>query len=839
MAYLSEPSSSLSFTSSSHLSNGSITHNIPPFSVPETGANLEILSLTKLSSSLEQLIVDNSPVFSDADIVVEGVPVGVHRCILAVRSKFFDEVFKKGSGSSEKDAKPSYNMSELLPYGKIGLEAFQVFLSYFYTGKLKPSPMEVSTCVDNVCAHDACRPAINFAVELMYASSIFQIPELVPLFQRRLLNFVEKALVEDIIPILVVAFHCQCSQLVSQCVDRVARSDLDSICIEKELPYEVAESIRLLRRKSPSDAEDNEVVIDPLREKRIRRIHKALDSDDVELVKLLLTESDITLDDATALHYAAAYCDPKVVSEILGLRLADVNLRNSRGYTVLHIAVMRKEPSVIMSLLAKGAFASTLTLDGRSAVNICRRLTRPKDYHAKTEQGKETNKDRICIDVLEREMRRNPMAGDVSVTSHTLADDLHMRLLYLENRVALARLLFPSEAKLAIDIAHAETTSELANGNLRQVDLNETPIMQRKRLLARMESLMKTVEMGRRYFPHCSEVLDKFMEDDLPDLFYLETGPEEQKIERTRFRELKEDVQKAFNKDKAVFNRNEIQNTLPTLIKSHGVRRLKEGTHVAKAHLLVKNYLFADPLIPYTSILGGILACKVAYDLTQLISSSYSKTYPGLTKIQRVEWNNRGISTVHAVFISALSLYFVFGSNLFSDERAGLLVFRSSPLSTFGLGVSVGYFLSDLGMILWLYPSLGGIEYVIHHTLSGIAVAYSMLTGEAQLYTYMVLISEVTTPEINIRWYLDTAGMKRSTAYLINGVVIFLAWLIARVLLFGYMFYHVYLHYTQVIKMHAFGYMLVFGVPSVLAIMNLMWFGKIIKGVVKVLTKRR
>ncbi|KAK8524676.1 hypothetical protein V6N13_015687 [Hibiscus sabdariffa] len=272
-------------------------------------------------------------------------------------------------------------------------------------------------------------------------------------------------------------------------------------------------------------------------------------------------------------------------------------------------------------------------------------------------------------------------------------------------------------------------------------------------------------------------------------------------------------------------------------VPKHTVMAIK--SYHSQAQLLVKNYLFADPFIPYTSILGGILACKVAYDLTQLISSFYSKTYPGLTKIQRVEWNNRGISTVHAVFISALSLYFVFGANLFSDELAGLLVFRSSPLSTFGLGVSVGYFLSDLGMILWLYPSLGGIEYVIHHTLSGIAVAYSMFTGEAQLYTYMVLISEVTTPEINIRWYLDTAGMKRSTAYLINGVVIFLAWLIARVLLFGYMFYHVYLHYTQVIKMHAFGYMLVFGVPSVLAIMNLMWFGKIIKGVVKVLTKRQ
>ncbi|KAK8649536.1 hypothetical protein V6N13_130263 [Hibiscus sabdariffa] len=579
MANLSEPSSSLSFSSSSHISNGSITHNIniPSVSLPETGANLEVISLAKLSSSLEQLVSDNSPPFSDADVVVEGVPVGVHRCILAVRSKFFNELFRKGNGSFQKDGgkKPSYNMSEFLPYGKIELEAFQVFSSYLYTGKLKPFPMEVSTCVDTTCAHDACRPAINFAVELMYASSIFEMPEMVSLFQRRLLNFVDKALIEDIIPILVVAFHCQCSQLVSQCVDRVRRSDLDSISIENELLYEVVQSIRMLRCKSTTEGEDSEAVVDPTREKRIRRIHKALESDDVELVKLLLTESDITLDDAAALHYAAAYCDPKIVSEILALGLADVNQRNSRGYTVLHIAAMRREPSVIMSLLAKGASASELTLDGRSAFNICQRLTRPKDYHAKTEQGKETNKDRICIDVLEREMRRNPMAGDVSITSHTLADDMHMRLLYLENRVAFARLLFPSEAKLAMDIAHAERTSEFSglstkgsNGNLSPVDLNETPVMQKKRLLARMEALMKTVEMGRRYFPHCSEVLDKFMEDDLSDLFYLEHGSlEEQKLKRSRFRELKEDVQKAFNKDKAEFNRNGLTSSSTSSMK--------------------------------------------------------------------------------------------------------------------------------------------------------------------------------------------------------------------------------------------------------------------------------
>jgi len=82
---------------------------------------------------------------------------------------------------------------------------------------------------------------------------------------------------------------------------------------------------------------------------------------------------------------------------------------------------------------------------------------------------------------------------------------------------------------------------------------------------------MMTVEMGRRYFPSCSEVLDKFMEDDLPDLFFLEKGtPDEQRIKRTRFMELKEDVQKAFNKDKAVINRS-------VLSSSSSSSSLKDG----------------------------------------------------------------------------------------------------------------------------------------------------------------------------------------------------------------------------------------------------------------------
>ena len=155
----------------------------------------------------------------------------------------------------------------------------------------------------------------------------------------------------------------------------------------------------------------------------------------MELVKLLLQEGagQITLDDAHALHYAAAYCDPKITSELLELGSADVNLKNPRGYTVLHIAAMRREPATIVALLTKGADPSDLTFDDRTALQISKRLTRFLDYQP-TDEGKESPKDRLCIEILEQAESRNPIRAEVPLSLGFAGEELRTKLLDLENR---------------------------------------------------------------------------------------------------------------------------------------------------------------------------------------------------------------------------------------------------------------------------------------------------------------------------------------------------------------------------------------------------------------------
>ncbi|KAL8055779.1 hypothetical protein ABFS82_04G077100 [Erythranthe guttata] len=241
----------------------------------------------------------------------------------------------------------------------------------------------------------------------------------------------------------------------------------------------------------------------------------------------------------------------------------------------------------------------------------------------------------------------------------------------------------------------------------------------------------------------------------------------------------------------------------------------------------------------FSSMLAGIFMCRIVYGLTGVISASFVKEYGKLNSKQKLEWNNRGFSTFHAIVAASISLYLLLASGLFDDSQDELMINKSSILSDTILGVSIGYFLSDLAMIFYYYPALGGTEYVIHHGLSMYSIIQSLLSGQAHIYILMVLFTEITTPFVNLRWYLDVAGLKNSKLYVYNGVALFLGWLVARVILFVFFFYHMFTYFDQVKQVYPMGFYSLLIVPPAMAIMNLFWFWKIARGMIKTLGKAR
>jgi regulatory protein NPR1 len=252
------------------------------------------------------------------------------------------------------------------------------------------------------------------------------------MLQRRLSDIVGIAFYEDIIPIIRVASKCHLSHLLNQCIQRVAFSTLDDNFLEKELAGDIYNDIKKFRRELDAS------IVDAEHEKRVTGIHKALDSGNVDHVSMLLKQYGVTLDESLAIHYAATYCEPKVLRELLKLDHANVNVKNSGGYTPLHMACMRLEPDIIVALLDKGASVQEQTRDQRDALTICKRLTRhQKDVNRELKKGQEISKPYLCIlPILEEIKRTDQVSLEEAIARFTplRVDNFFMRLLDLECR---------------------------------------------------------------------------------------------------------------------------------------------------------------------------------------------------------------------------------------------------------------------------------------------------------------------------------------------------------------------------------------------------------------------
>ncbi|KAH7852382.1 hypothetical protein Vadar_024203 [Vaccinium darrowii] len=220
----------------------------------------ENAALRRLSENFDSIFTSNSNSFSDATIAVAGGrEVAVHRCILSARSPFFKTLF------SSKEGDVKLELRDLAKDFEVSLDALVTVLVFLYSGKVGSLRLEgVCVCVDDECEHVACRPAVDFVVEVLYASFVFEIPELVALCQRHLLDILDKIAADDILVSkdehlnrikalfktveLGKLFFPRCSEVLNDMVD----NDLSELV----LPNETQEERQLKKRRYMELKED-------------------------------------------------------------------------------------------------------------------------------------------------------------------------------------------------------------------------------------------------------------------------------------------------------------------------------------------------------------------------------------------------------------------------------------------------------------------------------------------------------------------------------------------------------------------------------------------------------
>jgi regulatory protein NPR1 len=154
----------------------------------------------------------------------------------------------------------------------------------------------------------------------------------------------EKASIEDVMRMLARAgkkddLHLW--HLWSLCSKLVAKSGLSTETLQKHLPAEVVLELEAIRRKT-GHGFDSQQAMGGSVEQKTKRMQKALDSSDVELVKLMVMGEGLNLDKAFALHYVVNSCS-RCNSLILRNQLFLFHLRQRRALFVHNHAIFIHE----------------------------------------------------------------------------------------------------------------------------------------------------------------------------------------------------------------------------------------------------------------------------------------------------------------------------------------------------------------------------------------------------------------------------------------------------------------------------------------------------------------
>ena len=244
------------------------------------------------------------------------------------------------------------------------------------------------------------------------------------------------------------------------------------------------------------------------------------------------------------------------------------------------------------------------------------------------------------------------------------------------------------------------------------------------------------------------------------------------------------------------------------------------------------------------SFLAGVsaFACLVSYFVVSpYFSSRYclKKYYSTWSNNTKDYYNSLSCSYIHAIIVTSLSLWAVWNDQDGSIESQVLL--RSS-IGTAAMQISFGYFVADCLIIL---SSSYLQSDILHHFSSLVSVMFGLTyRGHWQLLILLRLVSEMSTPFVNIRWTLETIKTpKTSTMYVICGFCMTLLFFIPRVFIIPLLWYYLYR-----LIIYEYSSDALYGIPTILKLwaisayvvldsLNIYWGYKIARGFKKHVSK--
>jgi len=227
-------------------------------------------------------------------------------------------------------------------------------------------------------------------------------------------------------------------------------------------------------------------------------------------------------------------------------------------------------------------------------------------------------------------------------------------------------------------------------------------------------------------------------------------------------------------------------------------------------------------------LLLSTLACRFIVTASSVICPVlFPKTYPNLAGSKRLNWDIHVVSMVHSLVIIVGSALVLTDNELMKDK-----VFGYDRKAGNVYAIACGYFLWDTCTSIKHANEFG--HSFVFHGLSSFTVFIFSFRPFLNYYGAVFLMYELSTPFLNIHWFMDKSGMTGSKLQLANGICLLLAFFSARLVFGYYMSYQTYVSViAQIDKVPTFLCILYGTANIILNGLNVIWFSKMISSLIK------
>uniref|UniRef100_A0A7S3LZR4 TLC domain-containing protein n=1 Tax=Spumella elongata TaxID=89044 RepID=A0A7S3LZR4_9STRA len=210
------------------------------------------------------------------------------------------------------------------------------------------------------------------------------------------------------------------------------------------------------------------------------------------------------------------------------------------------------------------------------------------------------------------------------------------------------------------------------------------------------------------------------------------------------------------------------------------------------------------------------------FALHALFTGIFSNRITSFSKSNKASFYNRCVSTVHALIMFSLALYYW----LFINPTVVIV-----PMTDYESGCLLlmeGYLLYDTIFEL----STGGrnIMTIGHHVMGFLSHSSSLISynGAAGFYSMIIFLAEGSTPLLNASWLLQKLNMLDTSLFQLCAIGLLGSFFVLRVLLSPYMVIHMFLYQTSwgenTFQLFWFNFVIVFS----FMLLNYFWFYKLV-----------